>query len=243
MWLRSCPVPRHNSVSRGVRELRGERHGKDGRSLLATAAPFFFVLLCAVPVSAQRGGAYVVLGAAASSPLVRDGVATPELRRRAAGVVQSEVRVAPTAAVQAGGGWRVPVRERVALEVEVLWSPAQLGADEDGQRRDLQRIHVLQAALGTTLRLRGGIEAGAGAGVIGYATARQGIFAEGASATPVVRAHAAVVLPGLNGRLAVRAAAHAHRFGTPALRRAGGTDGTVRRYDVGARLRLSGGAP
>ena len=96
LWQRSCFIPRHNTVC-GERELRGERRRKGGRSLFTMAAPSFFIplLLHATPVQGQRVEFAARFGAAFSTPLVEDRIATATARQLLGGAVDTLVRTSP----------------------------------------------------------------------------------------------------------------------------------------------------
>src|SRR4051812_37867298 len=95
-WQRSCFIQRHNLVSRGERELRGERHGKGGRSLFTTTASSFCIRLSFAAVVASVTGATLMnpslaaaqvhleihAGGVMSSTVAEDQLATSVLRAR-----------------------------------------------------------------------------------------------------------------------------------------------------------------
>src|SRR5687768_16580410 len=117
LWQRSCFIPRHNTVC-GERELRGERRRNGGRSLFTMAAPSFFIplLFPAQPLQAQRVEFAARLGAAFSTALVEDRIATAPARQLLGGAVDTLVRTMPGPALSAGGWVRVGFWPRAALE-------------------------------------------------------------------------------------------------------------------------------
>jgi hypothetical protein len=238
-WQRSCPIARHNMVIRGERELRGERRGKGGRSLLATAVPFFFVcLMAATPAASQQIDMYARAGAAGSSPLVTDQVATAQVAQLLGAPVDTEVRAVPAIGPVLAAGARVAFWPRVKLGLDVSWSPTELQAEDGEGRRPIQDLSVIQTMVQTAWAVRPAVELGAGAGLVWYGSEDEGLFADGSDAAALLEVSAAWT-PGLWGdRLALVGAAQTHRFSTPALRAAGGQDGSVTRVSVSARIRL-----
>jgi hypothetical protein len=146
------------------------------------------------------------------------------------------VRPAPGPAFAAG--LRFAARPKVVVEAEVGWAPTQLRVSENAGTRDVQSMSQVGALLGASWQLRDGLEMGGAAGVVTYLTDDRGLFAEGSSVAPVLRGHLGLRMPWWQQRLSLRAAAQIQRFGTPAIRRIGGTDGVVTRIDIGARVRL-----
>lgn len=128
-WPRSCPIPRHNMVSRGERELRGERRGKGGRSLLATAAPFFCIYLM-FPAQAEMQRVDIYGGPAWRAlrrcpPTLVADASTPA----AIGApVDEDVRAVPAPGLTLGAGTRIG-----------FWPRATLGLDATGHRPSFRR--------------------------------------------------------------------------------------------------------
>jgi hypothetical protein len=226
-------------VIRGERELRGERRGKGGRSLLATAAPFFCIyLMVPAVVGAQRVDMYARVGVAGSSALVTDEVATAQVQQLLGSPVDDEVRAVPAIGPVLAAGARVAFWPRVTLGLDGSWSPTQLEAEDGAGRRPVQDMSVLQATVSANWALRPNVELGAGAGLIWYRSEDRGLFADGSDASPGAEVSAAWT-PGVwDGRLALVGAAQTHRFGTPALRAVGGQDGSVTRVSLSVRVRL-----
>jgi hypothetical protein len=226
-------------VSRGERELRGERRGKGGRSLLATAVPFLFMyLLAAQGAAAQRVDIFVRAGVAGSTALVKDQVATAQMAQLLGSPVDEEVRAVPAPGLVLGGGVRVAFWPRVRLGADVSWTATELEAHDDAGTRPIQDLGVLQAMVAAHWALRPAVELGAGAGLTWYRSDERGLFAGGSDASPVVEASAAWTPALWHGRVASVGTAQTHGSGTPALRSAGGQDGSVTRWSLGARVRL-----
>ena len=239
VWQRSCPNARHNMVVRGERELRGERRGKGGRSLLATAVPFLFMyLLSASPAAAQRVDIYARAGAAGSSALLTDRIGDATIPNVLGVPVQEEVRAVPAVGPLLAAGARVAFWPRATLGVEGSWTPTELEAKDDAGTRPIQDLTVVQGMVIASWAVRRAVELGAGAGAIWYRSEGEGLFAEGSDASPVLELSAAWTPSVWDGRLALVAAAQTHRFGTPSLRAAGGQDGSVTRASLSARVRL-----
>ena len=226
-------------VIRGERELRGERRGRDGRSLLATAVPFFFVCMLFPPgAAAQRVDLYGRVGAAGSSPVVRDQVATAQVSQVLGAAVDDEVRAVPAPGPELALGVRAAFWPQVSLGLDASWSPTELEAQDDAGTRPIQDLTILQATVSASWAMRPAVELGGGAGLMWYRSEGEGLFAEGSNASPVVEVSAAWV-PGLwRRRVALVGKAQTHRFSTPALRAAGGQDGSVTRVSLSARVRL-----
>jgi hypothetical protein len=239
LWQRSCPTPRHNMVSRGERELRGERRGKGGRSLLATAAPFFFIYLLAAPLHAQRTSLYARAGMAGSSPILTDQVATPAIAQLLGARIDQELEVVPAAGLALAAGARFAFWPRIGLVADLEYAMSELQAREDDGTRAIQDLALLQATVGFDWSIRPRIELGGAAGLLWYLTDDRGIFTEGADTSPLVEARAAWTPGLLGGRVALVGAVQTHRFGTPVIRAEGGEDGNVTRFSLTARVRLA----
>jgi len=243
MWPHSCFMNGHNMIVCGERELRGERRRKDGRSLLATAAPSFFVvvslLVCARDVSAQRVQLVLRGGVAMSSTLVQERIGTPGLEQVIGAQMDDLVSAIPTPAASVGVGARVAFWPRTLLETGIEYARGGVNAKEDGGTRRIQDLGVLQAQLGVSWYARPGIELGANAALLRYDTEEQGIFAGGAGMSGAIGGRAAWTPPVLSGRIAIEANAQGHRFGTPAIQRSGGIDANVLRYGVNLRVQLA----
>jgi hypothetical protein len=225
-------------VSRGERELRGERRGKGGRSLLATAAPFFFLCLMVADASAQRLSVHGRAGLTASTSILTDQVATPAMAQLLGARVDEEVRVVPAPGLTVGGGVRTAFWPRVGLTADVDYTVTELQAEDGSGTRGIQDLGMLQGLVGVNWSVRPSVELGGAAGLLWYRTEERGLFAEGSDTSPVAEARLAWTPSLLDGRVAVTGAVQTHRFGTPVIRAEGGQDGIVIRYTLAARVRL-----
>lgn len=241
IWLRSCPKARHNLVSCGERELRGERRGKGGRSLFVTAASSFWVpLLFAGQLAGQSLRPELRLGWLASTTLVEDLLASPALRQQYSGVVAGSPRAWAAAAPVVSAGARVAVKPRVAVSGLVGWQPTQLRVEDAGGTRDVESISILHGLLEATYTPRSPVLLSAGFGVLGYRAEDRGLFSGGTELSPLVRAGAGAAVP-VGAHLAtLRAVGEFHRFSTPAIRTAGGQTAGVGRFGVEASFTWGG---
>jgi hypothetical protein len=226
-------------VSRGERELRGERRGKGGRSLLATAAPFFFICqVFAAPAAGQRVEVYGRAGLAGSTALATDLVADESIPNAIGAPVDEDVRAVPAPGLTVGAGVRIGFWPRATLGLDAAWMPTELQAKDGSGTRPIQDLTVLQTIVSASWAVRRGVELGAGAGFIWYRTEETGLFAGGNNTSPVLEVSAGWTPDYWNGRLALIAAAQTHRFGTPVLSGAGAQDGSVTRLSLSGRVRL-----
>lgn len=240
-WQRSCFIQRHNLVSRGERELRGERHGKGGRSLFTTIASSFFIpLLLFTAILAHPGNAGAQMrieagiGFAVSGDLVKDQVATPTLRARFGNSVDESVTATLTPAPEFRLGVAVPLRAGTDALFTGSWSSSTLRAHEGGAERDVQNVSVMEAVIAMRHRFGAMFEAGAGFGAAYFKGSDEALFRGGASIAPLVEAGAGAGWNMGAHRVHARALAQLHRFDTNAIADAGGRSGNVMRYGVQA---------
>jgi hypothetical protein len=177
------------------------------------------------------------VGAAMSSALVRDNVASPSLRRIVP-CVEEEVLLLVAAAPVLGVGLRTPLRSRLLLDADVDVAVSELRVSGGEGERGLQRVAVVEFGAAVSRVMRPRIEVGGGAGVTAYVTAREGLFRDGSRIAPLVSARLSWTPPVAGDRIALVARWQVHRFGTPAIREAGGTDGPVSRAAIQMRIRL-----
>jgi hypothetical protein len=177
------------------------------------------------------------VGAAMSSALVRDNVASPSLRRIVPGVEEEVLLlVAPAPAV--GVGLRTSLRPRLLLDADVDVAVSEVRVSGGEGERGLQSVAVVEVGAAVSRVVRPRIEVGGGAGVTAYVTAREGLFRDGSRIAPLVSARLSWTPPIAGDRIALVARGQVHRFGTPAIREAGGSDGMVSRAAIQLRIRL-----
>lgn len=237
LWPYSCPLYGHNMVSRGERELRGERRGKSGRSLLVTAAPLFYMALMFAPtLQAQVTGGpvrpEVRIGWLTSGTLVEDQLATPALRQAQG----PRLGPSPTAWAAPGPelslGVAIPLRPTVLLSGLAAWQPTKLRVQDVGGERDVQDLSTVAAVLEATFTLRRHLLLSGAAGVLGYRGEAAGLFADGADVSPLLRGGAGGRISWRGHLVSVRAVADLHHFSTPGIRLSGGSSGLVPRYGI-----------
>jgi hypothetical protein len=246
-WQRSCLRERHNLTCRGERELRGERHGKGGRSFFETIASSFFIcLLFFLPSAGPASGQVrfqLSAGFGGSGIIVRDAIATPVLRAMLGQGVDEQVEARFTPAPGFGAGVEVPLRPGTAVVVTGSWSSMKIRAQDGSGTRDIQDVTMLQGIFGMRRRLGRIVEAGGGVGVVFFSGEDRALLAGGASAAPLLEAGAGGGWNAGAHRVHVRALGQLHRFGTGAITAAGGRSGNVMRYGVEAAFTWKGAVP
>lgn len=192
-----------------------------------------------LPLSAQRMELHARAGVAVSSPLVRDAIAVATMTEAVGAPVDDEARAFPAPAPVMGGSARVFFWPDVALEAGVDWAWSELRAEDGAGARRVQGMGVLQGGFGVSWAVRPALELGAGAGFLSYRTAERGLFAGGSDVSPTLEARIGWMPSLWSRRITVLGSVQTHRFGTPALRREGGSDGAVTRLGLTARVRLA----
>ena len=246
-WPRSCFNSRHKAAASGN---SGESAvAKGGRSAERRAVPSFFVALVlaaglAFPghTAGQRPAVSLRVGGAGSTALAEDRVASDLLRAQVGRPVAEGVEARPALAPGVELAAAFPLRPRVAGEVALGWSRASLRAEEPGGAGwDAGDLELFHATLMVRWRWRPALAVSGGFGAVRYVADGAALFADGAELSPAVQGAAELGLPWWGGRTGVRAFAQMHRFNTPALRRAGASDGSVLRAGVQATVRLLDG--
>jgi hypothetical protein len=199
------------------------------------------LLVLAIWLPPQEAAAQVQIrghvGLAMSSALVRDNVASPSVRRIVPGVEEEVLLlVAPGPAL--GVGVRTPLRPRLVLDADVDVALSELRVSGGAGERGLQSVAVVEVGAAISRAVRPRIEVGGGAGLTAYLTAREGLFRDGSRIAPLLSARLSWTPAIADDRIALVARGQVHRFGTPAIREAGGTDGTVGRAAIQMRIRL-----
>jgi hypothetical protein len=137
-----------------------------------------------------------------------------------------------------GVGVRTSLRPRLVLDADVDVALSELRVTGGEGERGLQSVAVIEVGAAVSRAVRPRIEVGGGAGVTAYFTAREGLFRDGSRIAPLVSARLSWTPPVADDRIALVARGQVHRFGTPAIREAGGTDGMVSRAAIQMRIRL-----
>ncbi|HSJ14207.1 MAG TPA: hypothetical protein VK939_07320 [Longimicrobiales bacterium] len=183
----------------------------------------------------------VRVGAAGSSALVEDAMATPGLRQRLGTALDGSVRAwaAPGPLVEAG--LEVRVRPRVRLSGLVSWQGSSLQVEDGAGTRRVQDLSLLGGLLEMGFDVRGPWELTAGAGALTYRAGEEGIFADGADIAPLARGGAAAHLSWRGHALRLGGFAEGHPFGTSVIRQLGGSNGLVLRYGLQLGLIWGGG--
>ena len=217
---------------RGERELRGERHGKGGRSLATAVASSFFILLSGfVQPAASQWTFEVRAGVAGSSTLVEDRVATPRVAQALAGAFTGSARAVPSPGPAVGFAARTAIGARTTAGVTADWTFTTVQATDGAGTRDLQNAGVAHAALEVRFAPAARVFGAVAFGGIRYFTEEAGAFAGGTDLSPLLQASAgARVWRGL----ALTTTGQIHRFGTPTIRTLGGQEGSVFRWLVQA---------
>jgi hypothetical protein len=185
--------------------------------------------------TAARRGIEVRLAVLGSTPLVRDEIG----RVNQAGPAPAEaVEAGPGIAPAAGIALFTELSPGVELEVSGGWAFARLVVREDGERRRASSMGIGQLLLALRHdvggnRVRGGI------GAIRYASASRLLGESATRPIPLIEAGAGRVVRIGSRRVSIDVVGQAHGFGTPPVRDAGGSDGTVLRFGVQAGLQLA----
>jgi hypothetical protein len=207
------------------------------RSLVIAAAG-----VLTVSFSAQAQGGLVVelrVGAMASTPLVVDTIVRTSVLRqlgvtnRAAVEERVTQSVSPTAEVSV----RTMLQPALSLEAVAGYTLARLHSSASAM--NVQNTGVPHAAISLRYEVRerayvrggfGGLRYGDGSGMLRDAGGIQPMIHAAAGASATTRGLA----------MSAELFAQGHSFGTPALRRAGGTDGRVLRFGARAGVAFGG---
>jgi hypothetical protein len=237
VWLRSCFIPRHNMIGRGERELRGERHGQDGRPSATTVAPSFFMLVLLLPGAAAGQGWSVEAraGTVLSGRWVEDAVIDPGLAGELGSAFTGPVHAKPAAGMAVSIALVGPLRPGAALELAGGWSRAMLRAG-NAEDRDLARVQSAHALVGVRVRVSGVAYAGAGFGALRSWGDGVALFAGRAETSPLGEASIGIE-PELGGtRVVLRGAAQVHKFTASVLEERGGEPAWIPRLTLSAGL-------
>jgi len=236
-WLRSCLMVRHNMVGRGERELRGERHGQDGRPSATTVAPSFILLVLLLPAAAAGQGWSVEarVGTVLSGRWVEDAVVDADLAGELGSAFTGRVHAKPAAGVALSFALVGPLRPGTALELTGGWGRAMLRAG-NGEDRDLNRFQSAHGLVGVRVRLSGPSYGGVAIGALRTWGDEVALFAGAAETSPLGEASIGIE-PELAGtRVVLRAAAQVHRFTASVLEERGGEPAWIPRLALSAGL-------
>lgn len=185
-----------------------------------------------------RRGLDVRVGAMFSTPLAHDEGAWPRPGQPVP-AEEAYVRAAP-GPLAAMALW-AELAPALELEMSAGWTFSQVLVHEDGGRRSVGPLGIGHAVVAIRhdiqdFRVRGGV------GAVTY-VADAGIFrGSGRQFWPVAEGGVGGTLRIGHVRVGLELMAQVHSFGTPALREAGGLDGTIVRYGVHGGF-LLGGSP
>jgi hypothetical protein len=229
-----------------VREIRGERHGRSGRSRQHATARFVAAITIAACASvpgraAGQGIAFEVrAGVVGSTPLAEDRIASQALLERLGARFDGGVKAVPAPSPIVAISARAPLRGRFEAELSAGWTFADLRASDAAGDRSIQSLGAGHAIIGVRYRPASLWDVGGGFGVLRYVADDTGLFADGVDLSPLLEGSVGIAVPGSRGRVVLRATGQAHRFNTPALRFSRAADGTVLRASVQAGVRLGG---
>jgi hypothetical protein len=201
---------------------------------LSRTARLLAALATVPPTASAQTSVHVAFGARAGTALVRDSIVQPIAVRQDPGPL-----VALTAARTLDSAWSA------AATLDVGWNG--LRREEPGTAgTEVGTIRTVGVKIALRRRLRPGLAAGLGIGVLGYGHPSSGMFrAGGPGLVPLASAQLRFEPPfaGLT-RFAIEAHYDVHRFITPALRDVGfTTPRAAHRVALVLSARLGGGTP
>jgi len=188
------------------------------------------LLLLPVPALAQRIEARA--GVLFSMPLVEDEGGHIGIGNRYGVELTGPVTLslAPTPLLSLS--LLVPMRERTTIEFGGTYGLGKLVASDAVSDWDVQNTGLVSAVLDVRYQYTDVVDFIAGVGGTKFFSEKKGVFAEGSSLLPLVEVGAGAqrgfgpVILSLDARL------QTHSFGTPVLRRDGGSDGKVIRGSI-----------
>lgn len=190
----------------------------------------FALLLLTLPVPALAQTIEARAGLLFSMPLVEDAGGHAVLGERYDLTGPVKLSLAPTPLLSLS--LLMPLRERMTLEVGGTYGLGKLVASDAVSDWDVQNAGLVSAVVDVRYQYSDVIDFLAGLGGTKFFSESKGVFSEGSSVMPLIEVGAGArrgfgpVILSLDARL------QTHTFGTPALRRDGGSNGNVVRGSV-----------
>lgn len=192
----------------------------------------FALLLLTLPVQAFGQTIEARAGVLFSMPLVEDAGAHAGVGNQYGVELTGPVtlNLAPTPLLSLSV--LLPMRERMTLEVGGTYGLGKLVASDAVTEWDVQNTGLVSAVIDMRYQYRESIDLLAGVGGTKFFSEKKGVFSEGSSIMPLIEVGAGArrgfgpVILSLDARL------QSHSFGTPVLRRDGGSDGNVVRGSI-----------
>lgn len=129
----------------------------------------------------------------------------------------------------------------LGVEAAAGWTFAELTASSGGADRGIEPLGVGHALVSVRRRFGERYHARLGVGAVRYYGEDASLFAEGSDTEALFAAGTGALWPVGPVHLGIELIAQLHQFGTVALRRAGGLDGTVYRFGLAGRISYGGG--
>ena len=200
----------------------------DRGSRIAELTLFLLMAGVSAPTAAQRVEARI--GVMAGTTLVHAEAASPALERALGNIITEatdlELRPAPVASVLLV----LDLAPRTALEGSASAGLSKLRAANSESSWPGQTLTLAALGLGVRYHYHPSISINGGVGVTRFFSDSRGIFSQGGSANPLLEAGLRYRLPIKSAPLHLAARVQTHRFGTPALRREGASDGNATRF-------------
>ncbi|MGH7460626.1 MAG: hypothetical protein ACREMA_06310, partial [Longimicrobiales bacterium] len=174
------------------------------------------------------------LGALISTTLVEDLGANAALQLNLPADYASPVKIKLAPAPVASVGLVQDLSPRVSLELMGSVAVSKLRAHSRAARWDMQDVSLAALSAAVRYAYRPRVNLHGGIGVTRFITESASIFSEGIDSEPLLELGVSTSIPA--GALPIRGAVRmqAHTFGTPALQRAGASNGRVLRLLIQA---------
>jgi hypothetical protein len=216
----------------------GARSGMRGCVCRQACALRMLLIVCTgvlvIPRFAHAQGGLVVelrIGAMASTPLVVDTIVRTSVLRQL-GITNREATgervtqaVSPTAEVSV----RTMLQPALSLEAVAGYTLARLHSSASDA--NVQNTGVPHAGISLRYEVRERLHVRGGFGGLRYGEG-SGMLRDAGGIQPMIHGAAGATALALGRAVSVELFVQGHSFGTPALRRAGGTDGRVLRFGV-----------